>query len=69
MLGKAAVVSGVCDDEQIVAAYSQQELNELWTLRDAPPLPCAELLAEPEVSRMPKTLTRYAAPPKMLNLL
>ena len=30
-------MSGVCDDEQIAAAYTQEELNELWTLRDALP--------------------------------
>ena len=47
-ISKAAVVSGVCDDEQIATAYSQEELNELWTLRDALPLPGADLIADPE---------------------
>ena len=41
-------MSGVCDDEQIAAAYTQEELNELWTLRDALPPPGADLLAQPE---------------------
>ena len=47
-ISKAAVVSGVCDDEQIATAYSQDELNELWTLREALPPPAADLLARPE---------------------
>ena len=38
----------MCDDEQIAAAYTQEELNELWRLRDALPPPGADLLAQPE---------------------
>ena len=97
-ISKAAVVSGVCDDEQIATAYSQanpnpnpnpnhlplalalalaspnpnpsfssysqDELNELWTLRDALPLHGADLLAEPE-ARVPSV--RCLGADKMLK--
>ena len=33
------VVSGVCDDEQLVRSFSRDELNDLWTLTEPPPPP------------------------------
>ena len=52
-IAKQGVLSGVCDDEQLLRSFSQAELDGLWSLTDAPPLPSAAELAAP--------MSRFAA--------